>query len=148
MIAQLALGSLLICLTIVIEVVFIGIAIRFLAHYKSWLNDGSRLSRFMLRLVGIVFWLLLALVIAVWIWAMAFLWLDVFDDLETALYFSIVSFTTLGFGDIIVGKDWRLLSGFSAANGLIMFSLTTAFLIESISDLRDSNGGNKGKDDD
>jgi hypothetical protein len=47
----------------------------------------------------------------------------------------MVSFTTLGFGDVTLPHDWRLLSGIIAANGLILFGLNTAFLIEILNRL-------------
>ncbi|WOE73888.1 potassium channel family protein [Alterisphingorhabdus coralli] len=135
MLIQFLIGSLLICLTVIVEVFFIGMATQFVTRNAAWLKDGHRIWRFMVELVAVVFWLLISLVIGMWLWALTFLFLDIFQTLEKSLYFSIVSFTTLGFGDIIIGQKWRLLSGFSAANGLIMFSLTTAFLIEFISRL-------------
>jgi hypothetical protein len=44
--------------------------------------------------------------------------LDIFGTLEGAVYFSIVAYTTLGFGDILLPLDWRLLGGMASANGL------------------------------
>ncbi len=46
----------------------------------------------------------------VWIWASAFILVGAFDALEPALYFTLVSFSTVGFGDITLGHEWRLLS--------------------------------------
>ena len=43
---------------------------------------------------------------------------------------TIVNLTTLGYGDIILPTDWRLLSGVCAANGLLLFGLCAAFLYE------------------
>jgi hypothetical protein len=40
-----------------------------------------------------------------------------------------VTFTTLGYGDVTLGPDWRMLAAFEAANGLIMFGWTTALVI-------------------
>ncbi len=62
--------------------------------------------------------------------------LGTFDAFEPARYFSVVSFTTLGFGDIVLAAEWRLLSGLSAANGLLVFGLSTAFLVEFLTRLR------------
>ena len=50
-------------------------------------------------------------------------------DFEAALYFSFVTFTTLGYGDITLNPDWRLLASFEAANGIIMFGWTTALIV-------------------
>jgi hypothetical protein len=136
MFIQLLIGSLLICLTITIASGFIGIATMVLRRNGNWLISGNLVFKLMFSLTSIVLWLLAALSIAVWIWAGVFMLLDQFQSFETALYFSVVSFTTLGFGDVVIGEDWRLLSGFMAANGLILFSLSTAFLIEFILRLR------------
>ena len=62
--------------------------------------------------------------------------LGAFETLERALYFSVVVFTTLGFGDITLPEPLRLLSGLSAANGLLLFGLSTAYLVEFLSGLR------------
>ncbi len=136
MLTQLVIGSILICMTIVVQVGFIGLATVGLTKAGTWLVTGSKILKLMISLLTVVVWMLAAISIAVWIWAAAFLLLNQFNDLETALYFSVVSMTTLGYGDIVIGKDWRLLSGLIAANGLILFSLTTAFLIEFINRLR------------
>jgi len=127
---QLAIGSLVICLTIVVEGAFIAIATKRLPRAMHWLAGPKPILRSTVVIIAVTLWALLALSVAVWIWAGAFLVLEAFDTLETALYFSIVSFTTLGFGDIILPEETRLLSGMAAANGLIAFGLSTAFLVE------------------
>jgi len=141
MLTQLMVGSALISLTIIVEALFIGAATVGLTRVGAWLITGRVILKLVLSLTAVVLWMLVALSVAVWIWAGAFLLLGQFHDLETSLYFSVVSFTTLGFGDIVIGKEWRLLSGLIAANGLILFSLTTAFLIEFIVKLRSQQDG-------
>lgn len=136
MLSQLLVGSLLICMTITIQAAFIGGATLGLRYTGKWLVSGRQILKLMISLTAVVLWMLAALSIAIWVWAGAFLVLGQFGDLETSLYFSVVSFTTLGYGDIVISKEWRLLSGLIAANGLILFSLTTAFLIEFIIRLR------------
>lgn len=71
----------------------------------------------------------------IWIWAFLYIALHQFPDLEEALYFSTSTFTTVGFGDVVLGKDWRLLSSFQAANGFILFGWSTAFIFEVMSKL-------------
>ena len=62
------------------------------------------------------------------------------EALEPALYFATVSLTTLGFGDVILSQDVRLLSAIVAANGLVMFGLSTAFLLEFVGQVREEKG--------
>jgi len=133
---QLVVGSLLISLTIAVEAIFIGAAIRVLTRIGPWLATPPHARKTILALIAITLWLLAALSISVWVWAAAFIGVGAFETLERALYFSVVVFTTLGFGDITLPEPWRLLSGLSAANGLLLFGLSTAFLVELLRSLR------------
>jgi voltage-gated potassium channel Kch len=65
--------------------------------------------------------------VEIWLWAVLYLWIGEFADFERALYFSTVTFTSLGYGDITLQERWQLLSGFEAANGIILFGVSTAF---------------------
>jgi len=65
------------------------------------------------------------------IWAVAYIMLVPTGDLQTleeAIYFSFVTFTTLGYGDITLSEHWRLLSGIEALNGILLIGWTTALL--------------------
>ena len=64
-----------------------------------------------------------------WGWAALFMVLGEFRDISTALYFSVVTSTTLGYGDVTLSESWRLLGTFEAMGGLILFGASTAFLI-------------------
>lgn len=74
------------------------------------------------------------------LWALAFLQVGAVPDFETALYFSLVTFTTLGYGDVTLGPDWRMLSAFEAANGIIMFGWTTALVVAYVQRLMPKRG--------
>ena len=64
-----------------------------------------------------------------WGWATLFLYLGEFAELNRALYFSVVTSTTLGYGDIELSERWQLLGTFEAMGGLILFGASTAFLL-------------------
>lgn len=51
-----------------------------------------------------------------------------FSGLHDAVYFSSVTYTTLGYGDIVLAGEWRMLSSFEATNGMLLFGLSTAML--------------------
>lgn len=69
-------------------------------------------------------------IVQIWIWALFYLAVDALPTMEAALYFSTSCFTTVGFGDVVLGEDWRLLSSFQSANGFILFGWSTAFIFE------------------
>jgi len=76
-------------------------------------------------------WMFLAIVIEAWLWALVYLlnpMITALPDMETALYFSMVSFTTLGYGDVVLVGKWRMLASIQAANGVIVFGWTTALI--------------------
>jgi hypothetical protein len=65
------------------------------------------------------------------VWALTFYLLPETQSLKTfeeAVYFSLVTFTTLGYGDIILDEKWRILSGMAALNGMLLVGWSTALL--------------------
>jgi len=74
-----------------------------------------------------------------------FVQLGEFTDFELAFYHSVVNFTSLGYGDIIMSEKWRLLGALEAANGILMFGLTTGALLSVMTRLlRTRVGGDVG----
>jgi hypothetical protein len=55
--------------------------------------------------------------------------LGAFTDFSTALYFSTVTFSTLGFGDVVPNESWRLFAALEAVNGFLLIGWSTAYLI-------------------
>lgn len=62
-------------------------------------------------------------------WAFTYMYLEAVQNFEEALYFSIVSFTTLGYGDVTLSDEFRLLGSLEAANGIIIFGWSTAITV-------------------
>lgn len=136
MLLQLTIGFLVVAVTVVVEGVFIELAINGSKRIGEWLARPPHARKTMFALVGVTLWLLAALSVAVWVWAITLMAVGEFERMEPALYFAFSAFTTLGFGDVTLSEGWRLLSGIAAANGLLLFGLSTAFLVESFSRLR------------
>jgi len=85
-----------------------------------------------LRLSLIVICMFIVTLIEVAAWAGAYLAVDAIEALEKAIYFSMVTYTTLGYGDVLLDENWRVLASYQAANGIIMFGWTTAIIIYAI----------------
>jgi len=84
------------------------------------------------RTSSIVIVMFLVSLIEVAAWAVPFLAFDAIEGFEKAIYFSMVTYTTLGYGDVLLDEQWRLLASFEAANGIIMFGWTTAIVMYTI----------------
>lgn len=136
MTAQMLIGTAVISTTVLIWAVFAGLASWALQRVGPWLVTPPHGWKFFTSLALTVLWIQVAVSICVWLWAFVFWGLGIFPALEPSVYFSIVSFTTLGFGDILLPVEWRLLSGLAAANGLLMFGFLAAFLVEMMRRIR------------
>ena len=63
------------------------------------------------------------------IWAVAFMVLGEFNELYEAVYHSAVNYSSLGYGDVVMSARWKLLGPLEAANGVLMFGMTSAALM-------------------
>ena len=136
MFTELLIGGLIITLSIAVQAVIIGVIETLFSRFRPWLIKPPRIAKMVLTLIIVVLIIMIGVTISTWVWAATFLALGALETLKEAVYFATVCFTTLGFGDITLSPKWRILSSLTAANGLIIFGLSTAFLMEFIFELR------------
>lgn len=85
-----------------------------------------------LQFATLMILLMLGNIVQIAFWALLYRVLGAFEDFETAAYFSGVTFTSLGYGDVVLSGRLRLLAPLQAANGLMMFGITTAIFIAAV----------------
>lgn len=136
MIIQIAIGSVLLVLSVMTAGISFWVVEWRLLRLRTWLTRPPHRPKLMIVLCTTALWVLLQMTVAVWLWALTFSGLGIFTSLEEAVYFALVSFTTLGFGDILLPNEWRLLGGMAALNGLLNMGLVTAAMIEVLRQLR------------
>ncbi|MFQ2601869.1 ion channel [Aeromonas caviae] len=83
----------------------------------------------MLALFGIITLVMLGNLAQIGVWGGLFLWLGEFDTLQEAVYHSGVNFATLGYGDIVMSPQWKLLGPLEAVNGALMIGLSGASML-------------------
>ncbi len=143
MLWEILIGSAVISFTILIQAFFLKIIIVGLTRAGQWLVRPPCLEwKGTLALTCSVLWLVAGIGVGACVWAWVFLMTGAFETVDAALYFSLVTFTTLGYGDIVPDAHWRLLSGMTAANGLIIFGLNTGILVEIISQIKNAQNTN------
>lgn len=76
---------------------------------------------------GVVVALIILHGIEIWLFAGTYLLVDALRTLEEALYFSTISYSTVGFNDALIANHWRLIPAFESIVGVIMLGWSTAF---------------------
>ena len=84
----------------------------------------------------VAWWLIIVHLAQIAVWATFYFLMRCLPDLESSFYFSIITYTTVGFGDVVLDKQWRLLSGFEALTGILMLGLSTGFFFAVVTRLR------------
>lgn len=132
MFGALLVSVVLVAITVVIHAFGTHYWMRYM-HYRFARPDGNFKPHKVLRaIISTAVILLMLHVVEVIVWAVAYRWLNPISSLDTfekAMYFSVVTFTTLGYGDVTLPEhEWRMLSGIEALNGILLVGWTTAFL--------------------
>lgn len=136
MILQLLIGGALTVLCVVVSGLGLWAAEWLFTDHRRWLRSPPHAPKLLAVVVGVSLLVLVIITAGVWIWAVALLMLGVFAGMEEAIYFALVAYTTLGFGDVLPPHGWRILGAMAAANGFINIGLLTTLLIEGLNHVR------------
>ena len=133
MLIQLMLGAILISTTVAIHGVFMG-------AYLLRLRRNGPPAAFSLWpviriLAQLAVWCVLAHVMEILLWAVFYTGAGVMPDLETAGYFSAVTYATIGYGDITPPVEWRLLASMEGLIGILMCAWSGGFIFAVVTRL-------------
>ena len=78
-------------------------------------------------LIRIAGWTVLMHLLQIALWAFFYAWKQGMPDLHSAFYFSAVTYTTTGYGDLVLPKEWQLVGGVEALTGILMCGLSKGF---------------------
>ena len=123
-------------MTILGTIVIHAVAVIVIVHF---IRRQHRLGR-----IGIRFWQDVAIVciatllvgaahlLEISIWAFVFVFCREFAQFAGAFYHSATNYTTLGYGDVVMTPSWKLLGPLEAADGMLMFGVSTAIIVSVI----------------
>ena len=127
---HLLIGTILIGVTVFIHAICLDFIFKHIEPLNNFVNKAVPFFKRATFLAFVVLGVMIAHTIEIWIWALLYYISGAVPDFESALYFSTSSFTTVGYGDVVLDKSWRLLGGIESANGFILFGWSTAFVFE------------------
>lgn len=131
---QIALGGFLLIICTAVHVACFS----FIIHcFRIW---GRRASHWIMRsdfrrIAFILTVLLASHTVQVYIWALTLWQGGALESFETSIYFALVSYTTLGYGDITLTEPFRILGAMSSVVGVFTIGMSTAFLVGFFSDM-------------
>ena len=102
-------------------------------HYQS--DKRSSEHKKIAKISYVAVFLLCLHIIQIVIWASVYCYLIDIPEITSfldAFYFSTITYTTVGYGDIVISGEGRLLSGIESINGILMFGWSTALLFAAV----------------
>ena len=118
--------------TIVIHALALVAIVHFVRHERMRGRAGVAFWRDVPIVAAAMLLALIAHLVEITIWALVFMFCGEFTQLAAAFYHSAVNCTSLGYGDIVMSASWRLLGPLEAADGLLMFGVSTAMIFAVI----------------
>jgi hypothetical protein len=78
-------------------------------------------------------WIVLLHIMEITTWALLYTWTGAIAGVQDAWYFSAVTYTTTGYGDLVLPEDWRLMGAIEALTGILMCGWSTGFFFAVVS---------------
>ena len=121
--------------TIVIHGVAVATIVHFFRYQRRLGHAGVLFWRDVGIVAGVTIFALIAHLLEILIWAMVFDFCGEFTQFATAFYHSSMNYTTLGYGDVVMSALWKQLGPLEAANGMLMFGVSTGMIFAVIQGL-------------
>ena len=119
--------------TVFIHLIGLALLVRLLSVSRAF--EWRKTTPLAILLVGTV-GVFATHTVEIWLYAGLYLVLNGAFDLETALYFSTVTYASVGYGDVLLPKNWRIVGAIEGATGIIMLGWSTAFLVSLLAQLK------------
>lgn len=104
----------------------------------QWIRQSPRTLQFWRQawlFISVAGWMIVLHLTEIGAWAFVYVWQGAIADFQSALYFSAITYTTTGYGDIVLPAEWRLVGGVEALTGILMCGWSTGFFFAIVSRL-------------
>lgn len=136
LLVNLILAGVLAALCVIIHFAGLTVLIRLVRSRLGHLHDRHEIRLQALVVLAAVGGLFLLHTIEIWAYTLAVYAVGAMDDLTHALYFCIATYSTIGYGDVVLAEEWRVFGATQALVGLLLMGWSTAFLVTVVGRLR------------
>jgi hypothetical protein len=125
MVTRLIVACSVMALCVIIHAAGLAVALRWLRHPSGTHRVLSNLRLF----IRVAVWIVILHLVEILAWAGLYVWNTALPDMGTAVYFSAVTYTTTGYGDVVLPPRWRLDGAVEALTGILMCGWSTGFFV-------------------
>jgi hypothetical protein len=123
----------LVAITVAVHAAGLVLVLRFLVtHYREAPTRFWPTTRL---LIGLVWALIVVHLASILVWGAFYAYQGCLPDAESAYYFAGVTYTTVGYGDLVLPKPWRLYGPVEGLTGILMCGLSTGFFFAVVNEL-------------
>ena len=125
-------AAVIVSVCLIIHLAGIMVMAEWLLRRREYFEQSATKRHFALLIVTLSAGILFLHLMQTSLWALFYYAQDLFSDFETSLYFSMVSFTTIGYGDVLLPRRWRLLGVIEGFSGVLLCGVSTGFMFAVI----------------
>jgi hypothetical protein len=130
MLSKLLVGWSLMAVCVIIHAAGVTSALRWARGHMA---GSLRPWRWAWLFVALAGWIVFLHLVEIFVWSVLYVWTGAMPDLPSALYFSGVTYTTTGYGDLVLPPEWRLAGAIEALTGILMCGWSTGFFFAIVS---------------
>lgn len=138
MLNEISVAALIVAVCLLLHVAGLLLMAEWLLRRREYLERKGARMRYAMLLVLLFVGIMLLHVLETSMWAVFYYSRALFKDFETSLYFSLTSYTTIGYGDVLLPQRWRLLGAIEGVTGVLFCGISTAFIFAVMSSMLQS----------
>src|ERR1043165_2871134 len=133
MLREISLAAMIVAVCLLLHVTVLLAMAEWLLRRREFLERKDTRVRSALLLIALFSGIMVLHVTETSLWAVFYYTRELFRDFESSLYFSLTSYTTIGYGDVLLPERWRLLGALEGISGVLLCGISTAFIFAVMS---------------
>lgn len=129
-------ASLMVAATVVMHLIGLGLLVALMRGHHRRLRERPTWASQLIIIFAAAFGLFALHTAEIWAYAWLFVEVGALQSFDEALYFSTTTYSTVGYGDIVLPPEWRLVGAIEGANGIILLGWSTAFFVSVVNRIR------------
>jgi hypothetical protein len=135
MLTEISLAAVIVAVCLLLHVAGVLVMAESLLQRRDYLERKGATTRYAILLILLFSGIMFLHITETILWAAFYYTRTLFNDFETSLYFSLTSYSTIGYGDVLLPQRWRLLGAIEGISGVLLCGISTAFVFAVMSAL-------------